>query len=70
MRSKLRSTFVIKKYVGTQSNIEAKAEKLAMEKDARRQASSGGLTENPNPTRKSFKEMTSEEFRAFQARLL
>lgn len=63
-------TTIYEKYVGTQSNIEAKAEKLAMEKDARRQASSGGLTENPNPARKSFKEMTSEEFRAFQARLL
>jgi hypothetical protein len=63
-------TTVYEKFLGTQTNIEAKAEKLAMEKDARRLSSSGGLTEAPQPSRKKFSEMTSEEFKAFQERLL
>ena len=63
-------TTIYEKFVGTQTTIETQAERLAMQKDARRQASSGGLTENPAPVRKKFSEMTSEEFKAFQSRLL
>ena len=63
-------TTIYEKFLGTQMNIESQAERLAMQKDARRQASSGGLTENPTPARKKFSEMTSEEFRDFQSRLL
>lgn len=63
-------TVIYEKYLDTQVNTETQAEKLAMEKDARRKASSGGLTENPAPARKSFSEMTPEEFRAFQNSLL
>lgn len=63
-------TTVYEKYLDTQIKTETQAEKLALEKDARRKASSGGLTENPAPARKSFSEMTDEEFKAFQNSLL
>lgn len=63
-------TVIYEKFVETQATTETHAEKLLMEKDARRKASSGSLTETLPPQRKSFKEMTKEEFKAFQAGLL
>lgn len=63
-------TVIYEKFVETQAYTETNAERMAMEKDARRKASTGGLTETPQPARKSFKEMTSEEFKAFQSSLL
>jgi hypothetical protein len=63
-------TTIYEKYLDTQLSTETQAEKLALEKDARRKASSGSLTEKPAPARKPFSEMTSEEFRAFQNSLL
>lgn len=61
---------IYEKFVDTQASAETTAERMMMEKNARRASSTGGLTETPPPARKSFKEMTSEEFKAFQARLL
>ena len=63
-------TVIYEKYTQIQVSTETKAEKLAMEKDARRKSSTGGLTETPQPARKRFSEMTSEEFKAFQEKLL
>ena len=63
-------TVIYEKFVDTQASAETKAERLAAEKDARRRASTGSLTETAPAAMKSFKEMTAEEFRAFQAKLL
>jgi hypothetical protein len=63
-------TVIYEKFTQIQASTETQAEKLAMEKDARRRASTGSLTETTQPQRKRFSEMTSEEFKAFQAKLL
>lgn len=63
-------TVIYEKFVETQASTETQAERLAMEKEARRKSSTGGLTETPPVARKKFSEMTSEEFKAFQAKLL
>lgn len=63
-------TVIYEKFQETKNVTETQAEKLAREKDARRKSSSGSLTENQQPQRKPFSEMTDEEFRAFQNSLL
>lgn len=63
-------TVIYEKFTETQAGFETHAEKLVMEKEARRKSSTGGLTETPPPARKSFKDMTREEFLAFQKGIL
>lgn len=55
---------VYENYLSYKNEIETKAEELALEKDARRKASSGQLGKK-NKTEKSFSEMTPEEFHEF-----
>ena len=51
-------------YQSYQSEIDAKAENLALEKDARRESSTGGIGNN-SVNEKSFQDMTPEEFHEF-----
>lgn len=50
--------------------IEKKAQDLAIEKDARRQASPGGLSGEGATKTKDFKNMSSEEFKAYRDNIL
>jgi len=52
------------------NEIEAKAQDLAIEKDARRQASSGSLSGGNMSRPKTINELSDEEFRALQERAL
>lgn len=63
-------TVIYEKFQKTQIATENQANKLAREKDARRKASTGGLTEAKPVSSKPFSEMTKEEFKAFQDSLL
>lgn len=58
---KVPLTLVYEKYLAMQAKIETKSEEKAIEKDARR-ASSPGAPGKSNPTPKSFKDLTPEEF--------
>lgn len=53
------------KYSAFEKTVDKKAEQLALEKDARRNSSSGGLGNTNEPARKKFSEMTDEEFADF-----
>lgn len=55
---------VYENYLSYKSAIEARAEELALEKDARRKASPGSLG-NKEKKEKSFADMTPEEFHKF-----
>lgn len=55
---------IYESFVEHKASIEARAEELLLEKDARRKSSSGSLGKK-NKTEKSFSEMTPEEFHEF-----
>ena len=56
---------VYEKFLNVQTALETKAEKLVIEKEARRTSSTKKLGNNNEPTKKNFKEMTDEEFANF-----
>jgi hypothetical protein len=55
---------IYESFVNFKATIEARADELALEKDARRKSSSGSLGKK-HKTEKSFAEMTPEEFHEF-----
>lgn len=56
---------VYEKFLYVQSSLETKAEKLAVEKDARRTSSTKRLGNSSEPAKKSIKEMSDAEFAEF-----
>ena len=56
---------IYEKFLTVQTTLETKAEKMVIEKEARRTSSTKKLGNSNEPAKKSFKEMSDEEFAEF-----
>lgn len=66
---KVPLTDIYELYLDTQSEINAKADELALDKDSRRLSSTGNMRAK-NATVKSYRDMTNEEFEAERKKIL